>query len=76
MAFSTMRVGGFVNTLGIVGTICRDGGHSIVDLPEQGWNPSAIMRSTAGQIRGNDLACVRVNRKVQLPPGPVLRWLS
>jgi hypothetical protein len=33
------------------------------------------MRSTTGQIRGNDLACVRVNRKVQLPPGPSLRWL-
>ena len=47
----------------------------MIDLPEQDGNPSAIMRSTTGQIRGNDLASVRVNRKVQLPPSPVLRWL-
>jgi hypothetical protein len=33
------------------------------------------MRSATGQIRGDDLASARVNRKVQLSPGPVLRWL-
>ncbi len=70
----TLRVSGFVNGLGIVGTVCRDGGHSIVDLPEQGENPSAIMRSTTGQIRGDDLASAHVHCKVQLPPGSVLRW--
>jgi hypothetical protein len=68
-------MGGFVNTLGIVGTICRDGSHSTVDLLEHDGNPSAIMRSATGQIRGNDLASVRVNRNVQLPPCPLLRWL-
>ena len=71
----TLRMSGLVNTLGIVGTICRDGGQLIVDLPEQGGNPSAIMRSTTGEIRGDDLASARVHRKVQLPPGPVFRWL-
>jgi hypothetical protein len=68
-------MGGFVNTLGIVGTICRDRGHSIVDLPEQGGDPSAIRRSATGQIRGDDLATGSVHSNVQLPPGPVLRWL-
>ena len=56
-----------VNTLGVVGTACRDRSHSTVELLEQDGNPSAIMRSTTGQIRGDDLASVRVNRKVQLP---------
>ena len=70
-----MRMSGLVNSLGVVGTICRDGGHSSVVLPEQHGNLSAIMRSTAGQIRGDDLSSVRVNRKVQLPPCPFLRWL-
>ena len=71
----TLRVSSFVGALGIVGTVCRDGGHSIVDLPEQGGNPSAIMRSTTGEIRGDDLTRARVDRKVQLPPGPVFRRL-
>ena len=44
----------------------------MVDRPKQGGNPSAIMRSTTGEIRSDDLASVRVDRKVQLPPGPVL----
>ncbi len=47
----------------------------MVDLPKHGENPSAVMRSTTGQIRGDDLASVRVERKVQLPPGPVFRRL-
>ena len=64
-----------VNTLGVVGTVCRDRGHSTVELLEQDGNPSAIMRSTIGQIRGDDLARVRVEREVQLPPDPVLRRL-
>jgi hypothetical protein len=38
-------------------------------------NPSAIRRSATGQIRGNDLASGRVDRKVQLSPDPVLRCL-
>ena len=71
----TLRVGGFVDTLGIVGTICRAGSYTTVDPLEQDGNPSAIMRWATGQIRGNDLASGHVNRKVQLTPSPFLRWL-
>ena len=44
----------------------------MVDLPKHGGNPSAIMRSTTGEIRGNDLARARVDHEVQFPPSPVL----
>ena len=47
----------------------------MVDLPKHSGNPSAIMRSTTGEIRGDDLASVRVDHEVQLPPGPVFRRL-
>ena len=47
----------------------------MVDLPKHSGNPSAIMRSPTGQIRGDDLASVRVDHEVQLPPGPVFRRL-
>ena len=66
---------GFVDALGVVSTIGSNGGHSTVDLPEQGGDPSAITRSATGQIRGNDLASACVKLKVLLPPGSVLRWL-
>ena len=46
----------------------------MVDLPKHSGNPSAIMRSTTGQIRGDDLTGTGINREVQLPPSPVLRW--
>ncbi len=47
----------------------------MLDLPKHGGNPSAIMRSTIGQIRGDDLTRARVDREVQFPPGPVFRRL-
>jgi len=72
----TLRVGGFVDALGIVGTIWRAGSYTTVDPLEQDGNPSAIKRSTTGQIRGNDLASVRVYREMQFPPSPFLRWRS
>ena len=38
--------------------------------------PSTVGRSTAGQIRGDDLACVSIDRQVHFPPSPSLRRLS
>ncbi len=67
-------VSGLVNTLGVVGAICRHGRHLIVDSPKQGGYPSRVTRSVTGQIRGHDLARARIHRKVQLSPGPLLGW--
>ena len=45
----------------------------MLDLPKQSGYPSRVPRSTAGQIRRDDLTCIGIDSEVQLPPSPSLR---
>ncbi len=44
----------------------------MLDLPKQSGHPSRVTRSTAGQIRCDDLTCIGIDSEVQLPPSPSL----
>ena len=44
----------------------------MLDLPKQSGHPGRVTRSTAGQIRRDDLTCIGIDSEVQLPPSPSL----
>jgi len=44
----------------------------MLDLPKQSGHPGRVTRSTAGQIRRDDLTRIGIDSEVQLPPSPVL----
>ena len=42
----------------------------MLDLPKQSGYPRRVTRSTAGQIRRDDLTCIGIDSEVELPPSP------
>ncbi len=69
----TLHLSCLVDARRIVGTIGRHGCHRILELFDQGGDPSTVRRSTTGQIRGDHLTRTGINSEVQLPPSAVLR---
>ena len=66
-------MGRFVNGLGVVRTIRGDRCNGFINLLKQGRDLGAVMRPASGQMRCDDLACIRLYSEVQLSPSPVPR---
>jgi hypothetical protein len=64
--------GSLVDRACIIGPVCRDGGHPIIDLVQETRHPCPVRRASIGQVGGKDLAGVRVDRQVEFPPNPSL----
>src|SRR4051812_14463177 len=65
-----MRDDGPVDWLSVVSANGEHGGEWAVDLIEQRADPGSVAVVRGGQFRGQDLAAVRIDRQMELPPSP------
>jgi hypothetical protein len=65
-----------VDSLGVVGRVCRGRCQRPFDLLEQCAYTSRIASFAASQITGDDIPSIRIDGKVELAPSAVLRRLA
>ena len=65
-----------VDSLGVVGRVCRDPCQRALDLLEQRGYTSRIASLAASQITGGDITSIRIDDKVELAPSAVLGRLA
>jgi len=65
-----------VDSLGVVGRVCRDQRQRTLDLREQRGYTSRIASFAASQITGDDITSIRIDDQVELAPSAVLGRLA
>ena len=65
-----------VDSLGVVGRVCRDPCQRALDLLEHRGYTSRIASLAASQITGGDITSIRIDDKVELAPSAVLGRLA
>ena len=65
-----------VDSLGVIGRVCRDPCQLALDLLEQRGYTSRIASVAASQITGGDITSIRIDDKVELAPRAVLGRLA